>query len=162
MKKSLLSLLAIILIIEEWLWDALSALGHFLAYHFGFARFEQWLLQSSPYQALFAISIPILLVTPINITAFWLLANGLILQGIALEIVAKLLGTLFYCAFFYANQETVVNVSSSQSVFIPLCQPIVHFFVQLFKVLFESRTYALTKIVIVKSIGYDEFLTDIF
>lgn len=109
MKKILLSLLAIVLIIEEWLWDALSALGHFLAYHLGLARFELWLAQTSPYQALIAISIPILLVTPINIAAFWLLANGLILQGIALEIVAKLLGTLFVARFFTLTKKQLLT-----------------------------------------------------
>ncbi|MCX7068444.1 MAG: hypothetical protein NTW85_12215 [Methylococcales bacterium] len=109
MKKLLLSLLAIILIIEEWLWDTLSALGHFLACHLGFARFEQWLLKSSPYQALFAISVPILLITPINITAFWLLGNGLIVQGIALEIVAKLLGTLFVAHFFTLTKKQLLT-----------------------------------------------------
>ncbi len=109
MKKLLLSLLAIILIIEEWLWDTLSAVGHFLACHLGFARFEQWLLKSSPYQALFAISVPILLITPINITAFWLLGNGLIVQGIALEIVAKLLGTLFVAHFFTLTKKQLLT-----------------------------------------------------
>jgi hypothetical protein len=109
MKKLLLSLLAIIFIIEEWLWDALSALGHFLAYHLGLARFELWLAQTSPYQALIAISIPVLLVTPINIAAFWLLANGLILQGIGLEIVAKLLGTLFVARFFTLTKQQLLT-----------------------------------------------------
>lgn len=109
MKKLLLSLLAIILIIEEWLWDALSLLGHFLAYHLGFARFEQWLAKSSPYQALIAISIPVLFVTPINIAAFWLLAHGLILQGIALELLAKLLGTLFVAHFFTLTKKQLLT-----------------------------------------------------
>jgi hypothetical protein len=109
MKKILLSLLAIVLIIEEWLWDALSALGHFLAYHLGFAIFERWLANASPYQALIAISIPILLVTPINIAAFWLLAHGLILQGIGLEIVAKLLGTLFVAHFFSLTKKQLLT-----------------------------------------------------
>jgi hypothetical protein len=109
MKKLLLSLLAILLIIEEWLWDALSALGHFLAYHLGLARFERWLAQTSPYQALCAISIPILLVTPLNIAALWLLAQGLILQGIGLEIVAKLLGTLFIARFFTLTKPQLLT-----------------------------------------------------
>ncbi len=109
MKKLLLSLLAIILIIEEWLWDVLSALGHWLAYYLGLARFELWLSQTSPYQALIAISIPILLVTPINIAAFLLLANGLILQGLALEIVAKLLGTLFVARFFTLTKPQLLT-----------------------------------------------------
>jgi hypothetical protein len=109
MKKFLISFLAIILIIEEWLWDALSALGHFLACHLGLARFELWLAQTSPYQALCAICIPLLLVTPINIAAVWLLINGLVLQGIALEIAAKLLGTLFIARFFTLTKKQLLT-----------------------------------------------------
>ncbi|MDP3010693.1 MAG: hypothetical protein Q8N30_16695 [Methylococcales bacterium] len=117
MKKLLLSLLAIILIIEEWLWDGLSSLGHWLAYHLGLARFELWLAQTTPYQALMAISIPILLVTPLNIAAFWLLANGLILQGIGLEIIAKLLGTLFVARFFTLTKPQLLTFRLIASVY---------------------------------------------
>lgn len=109
MKKLLLSILAIILIIEEWLWDTLSALGHCLAYYLGLARFETWLAQTTPHLALIAISIPIVIVTPLNIAAFWLLANGLILQGIVLEIFAKLLGTLFIARFFSLSKKQLLT-----------------------------------------------------
>lgn len=109
MKKLLLSILAIILIIEEWLWDTLSALGHFLALHLGLVRFETWLAQTTPGLALIAVSIPIVLVTPLNIAAFWLLAHGLILQGIALEIIAKLLGTLFIARFFSLSKKQLLT-----------------------------------------------------
>lgn len=109
MKKLFLSILAIILIIEEWLWDSLSAVGHCLAYYLGLARFENWLAQTKPYQALIAISIPIIIVTPINLTAFWLLAQGLILQGIALEIAAKLLGTIFIARFFSLTKNQLLT-----------------------------------------------------
>ena len=109
MRKLLLSILAIFLLIEEWLWDTLSALGHFLAEHLGLARFENWLAQTTPGFALFAISVPIVLVTPLNIAAFWLLANGLILQGITLEIIAKLLGTLFIARFFTLSKKQLLT-----------------------------------------------------
>jgi hypothetical protein len=109
MKKLLLSIFAIILIIEEWLWDSLSAFGHCLAYYLGLARFENWLAQTTPYQSLIAISIPIIIVTPLNIAAFWLLANGLILQGIALEITAKLLGTVFIARFFSLTKSQLLT-----------------------------------------------------
>lgn len=109
MKKFLLSVLAILILIEEWLWDGLSALGHWLAAILGLASFEQWLTQRTPNQALLAISIPILIVTPINFAAFWLLANGLILQGIGLEIVAKLLGTLFVARFFSLTKQQLLS-----------------------------------------------------
>lgn len=109
MKKLLLSILAIILIIEEWLWDSLSALGHWLAYYLGLTRFENWLAQTTPGLALFAISIPIVIVTPINLAAFWMLANGLILQGILLEIFAKILGTLFIARFFSLSKKQLLT-----------------------------------------------------
>jgi hypothetical protein len=81
MKKLLLSFLAIILIIEEWLWDVLTVLGHTLVRRLKLEALEQWLSKTSPGMALAAFSIPILVVTPINLIAFGLLANGLILQG---------------------------------------------------------------------------------
>jgi hypothetical protein len=109
MRKFLLSLLAILLIIEEWLWDVLSALGHYLAYYLGLKCFENWLAQATAYQALIAISIPVLVIAPLNIIAFWLLANGLILQGIALEISAKLLGTLFIARFFSLAKSQLLS-----------------------------------------------------
>lgn len=94
MKKTLLSLLAIFLIIEEWLWDLLTAFGRSLSRWLNLLQFEQWLSQTTATMALVAFSIPILIVTPINLVAFGLLAKGLILQGILMEVLAKLLGTL--------------------------------------------------------------------
>jgi hypothetical protein len=62
MKKLLLSLLAIFLIIEEWLWDLLTAFGHSLVRWLNLESFEQWLSETSPSMALVAFSIPILIV----------------------------------------------------------------------------------------------------
>lgn len=109
MKKIVLSLLAIILLIEEWLWDLLSALGHYLVEKLGLIKFELWLAQTTPYQALFAISIPIILVTPLNIGAIWFFAQGLILQALLLEIIAKLLGTLFIARFFTLTKKQLLT-----------------------------------------------------
>jgi hypothetical protein len=57
------------------------------------------------------------LVTPLNIAAFWLLANGLILQGIGLEIVAKLLGTLFVARFFTLTKPQLLTFRLIASVY---------------------------------------------
>lgn len=109
MKKLLLSLLAIVLIIEEWLWDALSAFGHWLVALLHLERIERWLSRSSPNLALFAFSIPLLIVTPINLAAFAFLAHGLILQGVLLEIVAKLLGTLLVARVFALTKPQLLT-----------------------------------------------------
>lgn len=109
MKKILLSLLAIFLIIEEWLWDLLTAFGHSLFRWLNLEQFEQWLRQTKPTIALVAFSIPLLIVAPINIVAFKLIANGLILQGILTEVLAKLLGTLLVARVFTLTKPQLLS-----------------------------------------------------
>ncbi len=112
MKKLLLTLLAVLLIIEEWLWDFLSACGHYLAVLLRLENFERWLSQTSPNMALLAFTIPLLIVTPINLAAFWLLLHGLLLQGIMLEIFAKLLGTLLVARVFTLTKPQLLTFSA--------------------------------------------------
>ncbi len=109
MKKILLSLLAIFLIIEEWLWDILTAFGRSLFHWLNLERFEQWLRQTNPVMALVAFSIPLLIVAPINLAAFGLIANGLILQGILMEVLAKLLGTLLVARVFALTKPQLLT-----------------------------------------------------
>ncbi|KJV06604.1 hypothetical protein [Methylocucumis oryzae] len=111
MKKLLLSILAILLLIEEWLWDVLSAFGHRLVLWLHLAKVEAWLAQTSPPIALIALLIPLLIVTPMNLAALWLLANGMIVQGIELEIVAKLLGTLLVARVFTLTKTQLLTFS---------------------------------------------------
>ena len=109
MKKILLSFFAVVLIIEEWLWDLLTAFGHSLVRWLNLESFEQWLSQTSPSLALVAFSIPIMIVTPINLVAFGLLAHGLILQGILLELLAKLLGTVLIARVFALTKPQLLT-----------------------------------------------------
>lgn len=109
MKKILLSFLAIFLIVEEWLWELLTALGRSLFHWLNLERFEQWLRQTTAATALVAMSIPILIVTPINLAAFGLLAKGLILQGIMMEVLAKLLGTLLVARVFALTKQQLLT-----------------------------------------------------
>jgi len=109
MKKFLLSLLAIFLIIEEWLWDLLTAFGHSIVRWLKLESFEQWLSKTSSTMALVAFSIPILIVMPINLVALGLFANGLILQGILMEMLAKLLGTLLVARVFALTKPQLLT-----------------------------------------------------
>ena len=109
MKKLLFSLLAVILIFEEWLWDILTLLGHQLARWLHLARFDQWLSQAPPNIALIALAIPIGIVTPFNLAALWLLARGLIMQGLLIEIIAKLLGTLLVARVFKLTKPQLLT-----------------------------------------------------
>jgi len=109
MKTLLLSLLAVFLLVEEWLWDSLTALGRILARWLRLAKFEAWLGQTPPKTALLAFSIPLLIVTPINLLAFWLLAHGLLLQALLVEVFAKLLGTLLVARVFALTKPQLLT-----------------------------------------------------
>jgi hypothetical protein len=117
MKKILLSLLAIFLIIEEWLWDILTAFGRSLFHWLDLDRFEQWLRQTSPAMALVAFTIPLLIVTPINLVAFGLIAKGLIVQGILVEVLAKLLGTLLVARVFALTKPQLLTFAFLMTVY---------------------------------------------
>lgn len=108
-RRALLSLLAFILIVEEWLWDGLTVLGRWLFRALHLARFEFWLAQASRWVALLAFLIPLLVVMPLNIAAFYLLAKGRVLQGVGLEIFAKLLGTLLVARVFALTRRQLLT-----------------------------------------------------
>lgn len=109
MKKLLLSLLAIFLIFEEWLWDSLTTFGHLLVRWLNLGAVERWLSQTSPNVALLAITIPLLIVTPLNLTAIWMLTHGLLIQGILLELLAKLLGTVLIARVFALTKPQLLS-----------------------------------------------------
>jgi hypothetical protein len=117
MKKVLLSLLAIVLIIEEWLWDALTALGHVLIRQLNLEGVERWLSHLTPNGALIAFLIPVLVVMPINLVVIDLLTHGLILQGVLLEILAKLLGTLLVSRVFALTKPQLLTFKSFAFVY---------------------------------------------
>lgn len=100
MKKILIFLLALFVIFEEWLWDLLADLGQYFSRIFHLEKLDAWLINASPTQALFSFFIPIIIVTPFNILAVVLFAHGAIIQGLLLEIVIKLVGTLFIARIF--------------------------------------------------------------
>lgn len=122
MKKFLLSILAIFLIVEEWLWDLLSAYSHFMIRLLKLEKVELWLTQTTPNTAIFVFLIPILLVTPLNLIAIWLLLNGLIIQGIFLEIFAKLLGTLLVARVFSLTKKQLLTFKLIFWIYINVCK----------------------------------------
>lgn len=108
LKRFLLGFLAILLIFEEWLWDALTTLGRLLSRWLRLERFERWLQEAPPLTAAVAFAIPLLAVAPLNLAALWMIANGMILRGVVLEIIAKLLGTLFVARVFALTRRQLM------------------------------------------------------
>lgn len=109
LKRVLLFLLAVLLVVEEWLWDVMTALGRLLAKLLHLERFELWLAQAPRHVALLAFLVPVLVVMPLNVFALWIIARGMVLRGILLEIVAKLLGTLLVARVFALTRTQLLT-----------------------------------------------------
>lgn len=106
------SLLALLLIIEEWLWAWLTRLGARLSRWLRLQTFEQWLLRATPLQALVCFATPLLLVVPINVLGFLLMANGAFWRGVLVEIGAKLFGTLIVARIFKLAKPQLLSFSA--------------------------------------------------
>lgn len=111
LKKYLLSVLAIAVIFEEWLWDALTFAGQFFSRWLHLEKFDNWLMTASPKKALFAFLIPVIVVTPFNLFAIFLLTHGAIIQGVLLEVVVKLVGTLLIARIFRLVKTALLTFS---------------------------------------------------
>jgi hypothetical protein len=109
MKKLLFSILAIFLLLEEWLWDGLTALGRKLFLWLHLAGFERWLAQASPRVAMAAFVLPVVLITPVKFAALFLFTHGQIVQGLGLLITAKLFATLLISRMFAVTRPQLLT-----------------------------------------------------
>lgn len=108
-KKAVLFILALVVIFEEWLWEILAFAGQRLSTLLRLEKFDEWLIQATPKQALMAFLIPLVIITPFNLLALFLLAHGAIIQGLLLEIVIKLLGTLLIARIFHLVKPALLT-----------------------------------------------------
>lgn len=87
--------LALLFLIESWLWDHLRDWLRALERWLGVERFEPWLKERvarlSPPMALVLFVGPVIGILPLKIAALALLAHGHILTGVAVVLLAKML-----------------------------------------------------------------------
>lgn len=85
--------LAVLFLIESWLWDHLKEWLRALGHELGIARIEPWLegvvAKLSPQRTLLLFAVPAVLVLPFKFIALSLIAHGHVLKGLIAIIVAK-------------------------------------------------------------------------
>ena len=84
---------ALIMFVEEWLWDHLTAVMARLAKLPPVRALEAWLAGLPPYGAAAAFLLPGTLLLPVKIAALYLIAHGHAFGGLSMVIAAKLIGT---------------------------------------------------------------------
>lgn len=84
---------AVIMFVEEWLWDHLAALMRRLSRTAPVRALEAWLAGLPPYAAVAAFLLPGTLLLPVKLAALYLIAHHHAVAGLTVIIAAKLIGT---------------------------------------------------------------------
>jgi hypothetical protein len=95
-----LVLAAIVIFVEEWGWRPLTALAATLARWLHLQRLEARIARVKPVTALLLFFAPAVLLFPLKLAALWLIGQGQASLGIAVIVVAKVLGTAFLGRLF--------------------------------------------------------------
>jgi hypothetical protein len=95
-----LVLAALVIFVEEWGWRPLTAGAAWLARFLHLQRLEAWISASPRWLALLLFLAPAVLLFPIKLVALWLISEGRAGFGVALIVVAKVLGTAFVGRLF--------------------------------------------------------------
>jgi hypothetical protein len=93
LRTVLLSLAALMLLIEEWGWRPLSRWLARCAHWPPLARLEARIRTLSPHVALAFFLVPVLTLFPVKLLALWLIHQGSTALGVTVIVLAKVVGT---------------------------------------------------------------------
>jgi hypothetical protein len=103
--------LALVILFEEWGWTPLArGLGR-LASRVHLQRLEQRVSRLGPRLALAVLFVPALALLPVKIGALWLLGLGRVALGLAVLVVAKILGTALVARLFLLTRPQLMQLS---------------------------------------------------
>jgi hypothetical protein len=105
----LLALAAVVIFIEEWGWRPLSAWAARLALWPPFARLEARIRTLPPRWALLLFIVPALALFPVKLVALWLIHLGHTALGVAVIVLAKLLGTALVGRLFVLTEAQLMQ-----------------------------------------------------
>ncbi|QPF92090.1 hypothetical protein [Bradyrhizobium commune] len=107
-------LLAIIFLIEAWLWDHLEPIVARVVALIPLARLKQWLADRvdalSPAMTLIVFAVPILPLFPLKLIGLWLLTHEYWLTGVSTFLFAKLLGVGVTAFLFDVTRDKLLEM----------------------------------------------------
>ena len=105
-----LSVVALVLLFEEWGWEPLQSLLGKLARLPLWARLEGWLARLPPWAALLAFGIPFVVLLPFKVLALYLFAHRHVTLGLVVALSAKLAGTALLARLFHLLQPALMKL----------------------------------------------------
>lgn len=105
------TILAIIIVFEEWGWRPLAAAIARLARYKPVAWAEAQVAALPPYPALLVFALPSVLLLPLKLLSLWLIAGGHVLAAGSLFVGAKVVGTALVARIFQLTQPALMRLA---------------------------------------------------
>jgi hypothetical protein len=109
-RRTLIAVVALVILFEEWGWEPLAALVARLARLPFFAWIEERIRRLPPYAALASYAVPALLLVPVKLAALFLIAHHHAMLGLCVIIAAKVAGTAVLARLFALTQPTLMRL----------------------------------------------------
>ncbi len=105
------TLLALVILFEEWGWEPLAALLARLARWRFFAWLESRIARLPPWAALVLLLVPMAVLFPVKLVALYLFGMGHAFSGLVLLLGAKLVGTALVARLFSLTQPALMQLA---------------------------------------------------
>lgn len=106
----LIYLAALLLLLEDWLWDVGSRLIARIAAWPPLARIEDRIRALSPYQALTLFLLPAVLLFPVKLVALYAITQGHALAGLGVIVAAKVGGAAAVARCYSLTRPTLLSL----------------------------------------------------
>jgi hypothetical protein len=113
----MIALAALIMFLEEWVWDHLAALMAWMARAPVLRWLESRIAALPPYPAIGLFVLPGLLLMPVKIFALWLIAQSHAVAGASVFVAAKVVGTAIVARLFAICRPTLLTVQWFRAVY---------------------------------------------
>jgi hypothetical protein len=109
--------IALVILFEEWGWEPLQRALAWVARLPLLARLERRIAALQPYAALAVFVLPTLLLLPVKLAALWLIGIGKAGLGLAVIVIAKLVGTALLARLFKLTQPALMQLAWFASMY---------------------------------------------
>jgi hypothetical protein len=117
LKRAFGVLVALIVLFEEWGWEPLQRLMARIARLPGLRQLEGWVSRLPPWAALIVLFLPSLLLVPVKLGALWLIGVGRGGLGVAVIVVAKVVGTAVVARLFALTRPALMRLIWFESLY---------------------------------------------
>ncbi len=119
----LVYLAALLLLLEDWLWDLGVRLMGMIAHWPSLQRLEAWLRGLRPAAALAVFTLPALLLLPVKLLALLAMARGHAVWGLLVILVAKVVGAMAVARIYLLTRPALLTIpwfAATLDWFLPL------------------------------------------